>query len=101
LAQHAADAFDELVTEYHNPDNDARVRALLVWAVGDAGIPSAVPFPADRLTDADAAVRDAATYALEQIRTKDARTVTTRALPGAAARLTVLAGQGARVGARD
>jgi hypothetical protein len=79
LARHAADAFDELVAEFHNPDNDGRVRALLVRAIGDAAVQGAVPFLAERLTDADESVRGAATDALEQIGTKEARTALWRA----------------------
>jgi HEAT repeat protein len=79
LARHAAETFDELVAEFRNPHNDARVRALLVWAIGDAAVPSAVPFLTECLADADESVRGAAAYALEQIGTKDARTALRRA----------------------
>jgi hypothetical protein len=74
LAAHSAAGLDELVAEFRRPENDARVRALVVAAIAEGGSPDAVPFLRDVLTDPDESARAWAAAGLRRIGTKAART---------------------------
>jgi HEAT repeat protein len=82
LAQHAAETLDDLVGEFHSRKNDARVRALIMTAIGEAAPPNAVPFLSECLDDPDESVRGAAVYGLKRVGTKEARTALWRASAG-------------------
>jgi HEAT repeat protein len=81
LTAHAGEGLGELVAEFRRPENDARVRALIVAAIADAAAPSAVPFLTGCLADPDEHVRHWAADGLRRIGTKAARTALWQADP--------------------
>jgi HEAT repeat protein len=75
----AAEHIEELIAQFRQEPEDGRLRYWLLELIGDARSPAALPLLAEMIGDKHESIRRSAARGLEQLGSKEARTVLWRA----------------------